>query len=126
AIRASLGYENQNGILEHSYMKRLTGRINGTKSFLDEKLRLDLSATYSNVKREDPPISGNAGFEGDLLGAAYSGNPTWPTDPDFDVGTQRSPANMLAYFERDRKSTRLNSSHVKISYAVFCLKKKKW
>src|SRR5207302_10559322 len=25
----------------------------------------------------------------------------------------------------DRKSTRLNSSHVKISYAVFCLKKKK-
>src|SRR5690606_40149279 len=27
--------------------------------------------------------------------------------------------------ERDRKSTRLNSSHVKSSYAVFCLKKKK-
>src|SRR5690606_41620374 len=26
--------------------------------------------------------------------------------------------------EQDRKSTRLNSSHVKISYAVFCLKKK--
>src|SRR5690606_40726204 len=26
--------------------------------------------------------------------------------------------------EKDRKSTRLNSSHVKISYAVFCLKKK--
>src|SRR5690554_7229985 len=27
--------------------------------------------------------------------------------------------------EEDRKSTRLNSSHVRISYAVFCLKKKK-
>src|SRR5437870_10594638 len=27
--------------------------------------------------------------------------------------------------EQDRKSTRLNSSHVAISYAVFCLKKKK-
>src|SRR5438477_9808061 len=27
-------------------------------------------------------------------------------------------------FERDRKSTRLNSSHMSISYAVFCLKKK--
>src|SRR5690349_23682060 len=27
--------------------------------------------------------------------------------------------------EEDRKSTRLNSSHVEISYAVFCLKKKK-
>src|SRR5258707_10940252 len=28
-------------------------------------------------------------------------------------------------FQRDRKSTRLNSSHANISYAVFCLKKKK-
>src|SRR5690606_40711972 len=28
-------------------------------------------------------------------------------------------------WRQDRKSTRLNSSHVKISYAVFCLKKKK-
>src|SRR5690625_6113805 len=32
---------------------------------------------------------------------------------------------MLSGDERDRKSTRLNSSHVAISYAVFCLKKKK-
>src|SRR5436309_4881729 len=30
-----------------------------------------------------------------------------------------------ATYTLDRKSTRLNSSHVKISYAVFCLKKKK-
>src|SRR5437899_9240387 len=30
-----------------------------------------------------------------------------------------------ALLERDRKSTRLNSSHLGISYAVFCLKKKK-
>src|SRR3712207_8493247 len=29
------------------------------------------------------------------------------------------------YFRQDRKSTRLNSSHANISYAVFCLKKKK-
>src|SRR5690606_10677587 len=35
-------------------------------------------------------------------------------------GALRPPAQ-----QRDRKSTRLNSSHVKISYAVFCLKKKK-
>src|SRR5690554_6736082 len=31
----------------------------------------------------------------------------------------------INFKERDRKSTRLNSSHVRISYAVFCLKKKK-
>src|SRR5690606_41725073 len=32
---------------------------------------------------------------------------------------------LLGIAVADRKSTRLNSSHVKISYAVFCLKKKK-
>src|SRR5439155_6392232 len=32
---------------------------------------------------------------------------------------------VFASLSRDRKSTRLNSSHVAISYAVFCLKKKK-
>src|SRR5256885_10125513 len=32
---------------------------------------------------------------------------------------------VLMAFEEDRKSTRLNSSHLVISYAVFCLKKKK-
>src|SRR2546426_4144639 len=40
-----------------------------------------------------------------------------------------SPATLYVFdllaFEGDRKSTRLNSSHLVISYAVFCLKKKK-
>src|SRR5690606_17735212 len=39
------------------------------------------------------------------------------------AGGQAQRANPAAL--ADRKSTRLNSSHVKISYAVFCLKKKK-
>src|SRR2546429_6724459 len=38
-------------------------------------------------------------------------------------GAPRSPSTPLV--PRDRKSTRLNSSHGYISYAVFCLKKKK-
>src|SRR5436309_4568903 len=38
---------------------------------------------------------------------------------------QPEPAADRGVGARDRKSTRLNSSHVKISYAVFCLKKKK-
>src|SRR5258708_26860250 len=43
-------------------------------------------------------------------------------DPGTNGG--RSLA-MLEHRERDRKSTRLNSSHQIISYALFCLKKKK-
>src|SRR5690554_7440546 len=38
---------------------------------------------------------------------------------------QRREQRSVEGDEGDRKSTRLNSSHVRISYAVFCLKKKK-
>src|SRR6266576_6395651 len=44
------------------------------------------------------------------------GPPRRESDPPRSSGSPRA---------RDRKSTRLNSSHVEISYAVFCLKKKK-
>src|SRR6476620_12242425 len=36
-----------------------------------------------------------------------------------------NPCHLALAFNIDRKSTRLNSSHANISYAVFCLKKKK-
>src|SRR5947199_5390174 len=43
-----------------------------------------------------------------------------------DGGSGRPPrARQAMTAARDRKSTRLNSSHLGISYAVFCLKKKK-
>src|SRR5207249_9565804 len=38
---------------------------------------------------------------------------------------RRDFLNLLTHFSKGQKSTRLNSSHVSISYAVFCLKKKK-
>src|SRR6266540_6132434 len=50
--------------------------------------------------------------------------------PDFlhDLAlevVQRGRRIGRSHADRDRKSTRLNSSHITISYAVFCLKKKK-
>src|SRR3712207_8023266 len=39
------------------------------------------------------------------------------------VGTSIWPSRARGRASRDRKSTRLNSSHANISYAVFCLKK---
>src|SRR5690349_23261131 len=58
-----------------------------------------------------------------------------PTDPQISVkkGAAKEEvrfgsedlAAFLKFVKEDRKSTRLNSSHVEISYAVFCLKKKK-
>src|SRR5207244_13566101 len=44
---------------------------------------------------------------------------------DFPLSVRLGVAQPLAAPRRDRKSTRLNSSHQIISYAVFCLKKKR-
>src|SRR3712207_8740832 len=60
-------------------------------------------------------------------------HPTWPislhSDPDSlgagDQATMASSRTLAHVLAQDRKSTRLNSSHANISYAVFCLKKKK-
>src|SRR5699024_12103454 len=62
-----------------------------------------------------------------LAGIAYGDD----LPEDLDVGMDAVLASSTAQLEKivaavkDRKSTRLNSSHVSISYAVFCLKKKK-
>src|SRR3712207_8151779 len=55
------------------------------------------------------------------------------TDQDLRIGAGHRGRRLCAHLSiprrsepaRDRKSTRLNSSHANISYAVFCLKKKK-
>src|SRR5207253_2097767 len=48
-----------------------------------------------------------------------------PAPPRRGASPAPGPSAGAAPLSRDRKSTRLNSSHVAISYAVFCLKKKK-
>src|SRR5690606_42051631 len=61
----------------------------------------------------------------DLSRSRRSGSPT-PTSPLLRRSrSDRHPERAGVPHRADRKSTRLNSSHVKISYAVFCLKKKK-
>src|SRR5438876_8384302 len=57
-----------------------------------------------------------------LFRSRQAGRKADPHHPKADVG---AVASLRLAGERDRKSTRLNSSHPSISYAVFCLKKKK-
>src|SRR5690349_23663093 len=76
------------------------------------------------LRREEPidaPVAGQQVAE-----------PAAGTDPEHEAMLADSVGlallvvlDTLPPAERDRKSTRLNSSHVEISYAVFCLKKKK-
>src|SRR5258708_13040375 len=43
----------------------------------------------------------------------------------YSLAVDRNNEHVASLYQPDRKSTRLNSSHQIISYAVFCLKKKK-
>src|SRR2546426_2994532 len=49
----------------------------------------------------------------------------FPLPALHQIGVERGFGALLIHRDQDRKSTRLNSSHLVISYAVFCLKKKK-
>src|SRR5439155_24900507 len=75
---------------------------------------------------------GVSGIAGSFMGFNYSTNNFLGLGEtlsiDSQLGTRMRNVSLgftEPYFlDRDRKSTRLNSSHVAISYAVFCLKKK--
>src|SRR5690554_7694569 len=57
--------------------------------------------------------------------SSCSCNTTWQRENTASSANSIRASNILRLLGKDRKSTRLNSSHVRISYAVFCLKKKK-
>src|SRR5256885_12075341 len=58
-------------------------------------------------------------------GSKRQAGPPPHSKPKPRASGRRSTSRAKSSTTRDRKSTRLNSSHLVISYAVFCLKKKK-
>ncbi|WP_299129740.1 SusC/RagA family TonB-linked outer membrane protein [uncultured Winogradskyella sp.] len=112
-VRGTFSYGNQQGVIENSSQERITGRINASHRFLNDKLRLNVQLSASRVNDEAPQISGQAGASGNLIGAAYSAPPTWPNDPTFFVaGNRLNPRNILDNFLGETKINRylLNGS----------------
>src|SRR5690554_7687989 len=62
----------------------------------------------------------------DVTASSWETSLVLPDDQACTPHARRSGRSQTSFRSslRDRKSTRLNSSHVRISYAVFCLKKK--
>src|SRR5690606_40029250 len=101
-------------------------RDSNLTSFIIERRATDI---YTLSLHDALPISGS--------GELRTGEPSRPATPlrlATATATIAGPRRIIqcsvtslrasSVSSRDRKSTRLNSSHVKISYAVFCLKKK--
>src|SRR3712207_7813758 len=96
-----------------------------------QKAHLELAASLpavfcNNCGHRNPPASNFCSSCGAPL--EHGGEDTTitlvPLEQTGEVGDDEISVG-LDDLEEDRKSTRLNSSHANISYAVFCLKKKK-
>lgn len=97
-VRATFGYQKQLGIVQKSDFERITGRLNLNQRFLNDKLILGIQSSISRVNQSRSALNDRAGASGDLLGAAYAANPTWPTDPGFrpDGSISINPLNSIA------------------------------
>ncbi len=110
--RFSVGYIDQEGIIEKSGLERLTARFNGRYNFFEDKLKMNIQLNVSNVDIDKVPISDNANARGDLLSAAYYSNPTLsPFDANglpSSTGSleQLNPAAILAFTRINTKTLR--------------------
>src|SRR5258707_12879293 len=90
---------------------------------------IDASSAQHDVDWATVDASTGFGFEKVSQGRGYV-NPNWPLAASAMAARAKASgfvpgAYLFLEQGKDRKSTRLNSSHANISYAVFCLKKKK-
>lgn len=68
---ASFGAQLQQGILKNNQLDRLSGRMNVTQKFLEDRLVVDANLSFANNVNERPGVEG-------LLGTALGNNPTLP------------------------------------------------
>src|SRR5215510_15267105 len=92
------------------------------------RILLEFYASGAKVqwKGHDDPVTAADHAANDMLVREL--NRRFPADAILSEEVPDDPARLekdRVWMVEDRKSTRLNSSHVAISYAVFCLKKKK-
>src|SRR5699024_11788192 len=93
------------------------GRPWGDKSPFTSKVEVEKTLeVFRNPLLSEISFVGEEFFQ--CLAHLWFNSGTHQRDVDGDIGG-------VVQFGEDRKSTRLNSSHVSISYAVFCLTKKK-
>jgi len=113
--RLSLGYQDQQGIIKESGMQRYSVRANTSHKMFNDKLVIDAQFTFANVKDQQAPISDNAGYEGSIIGAALSANPTQnvtSSDGKFiqPGNDQRNPVAWLAYHDDQSNLNRMLGS----------------
>src|SRR5699024_1632512 len=110
------GNSNNSKKSQDGFLDFLTGDPDGTWAAIGTGISDKLNKNLDSVEISSKPGPGSVG------------NPEAVSNGNGDIGMSYNPFLIKAIngeepYSKDRKSTRLNSSHVSISYAVFCLKK---
>ncbi|WP_143309467.1 SusC/RagA family TonB-linked outer membrane protein [Chitinophaga vietnamensis] len=101
--RASFGYQDQQGIIRKTGLKKYTATLSGQNNFLEsKKLGLDYNIMAAHTTEQLAPITNDAGFTGSLIGQALQWNPTMPirkADGSLNILAAGQPINPLAMSE---------------------------
>lgn len=76
--RVSIGYFDQEGIIQQNQLQRANFNLSGNFKFLEDRGSVDVVLIGSNTTEDTPPIGTNSGFQGSLIGNALQWNPTYP------------------------------------------------
>ncbi len=76
STRVSIGASNTEGIVNKTGLDKYTFALNNSNDFFGGALKVDTKVNYSSLRDQAALISNNAGFIGNLIGAAMYWNPT--------------------------------------------------
>src|SRR5699024_2904896 len=109
---------------------RVSGPIHWASNLFDDAVVVFCARVVDGAAQEEASdaVAAEPVAERTVIAVAALPTEGVTVNPGFELlGLNATASSSLTFDEVfiDRKSTRLNSSHVSISYAVFCLKKKK-
>ena len=120
SLKLNGSYDNQEGIIKTQGLKRYTFGLKYSNQ-LTSRLKLDVTANQSIVKNSYAQVSNNAGYEGSLIGAAISYNPTAPVYVNgnwYDgADGNRNPVAILEGFKDNDTYNKL-LANVSLSYKL--------
>ncbi|PVH26203.1 SusC/RagA family TonB-linked outer membrane protein [Sphingobacterium corticibacter] len=112
-FRASIGYQDQEGILLKSGFKKVAASVNGNFRMLEsKKLGLDLGLIGTQTNEQLAAVTTDAGFMGSLVGQALNWNPTEPlynNDGSLNIKYGTSIINPLGMAESNNDLARVST-----------------
>ncbi|MEX2641311.1 MAG: TonB-dependent receptor [Balneolales bacterium] len=109
---ASANFSEQEGIIKSSDIERYGGRLRLNQRFLDNRINIGLNLAANRTNTNFTPIGNNPGVSGDMLTAALTLNPTYPThnsDGSLFVTTDQNmnPLQALEFISNFSEVTRV-------------------